>query len=101
MKLNFDDLLKLNHDSKIILNDSYEWHFLDEYTFTEWIKNENCPSYTCYADGIVTYDGKTYAGRIFMLRSDDLTVKISGALYVKNLNTDVWEKSVNIVSVEV
>lgn len=100
-------LLHLEHTDTFTVNDRYECRFdFATYSqccaplFTEFKKDENCCRMTAYAT-VLVYDrqcGENLLGKITLSIDNDLTDKFSAMLYCKDLTSDAWKFSVNIVS---
>lgn len=91
--------LKMSSKQSIVLNGSRQWSFLDEYTFTEFKKDANSPSFSCEAEGIVIEDGKSNAARLAITEHKDLKA-CSAALYYLDAHGEVV-RMVDVTKMEI
>lgn len=94
-------ILDASWRDKIILNNKYKWEFLDEYTFTDFKKDNNCPTFTSRALGNALYDDEWCEAMLTVTKSKSAPTSV--ALYLHSSKYDkkcYWNSMISIVSAE-
>lgn len=91
-------LATATRDSQFLLNGHCKWSFLDEYLFTEMLKDNNSPSSTMHADGNVSDNGARFAAQLYVTWHEDLK-KWSSCLCILDDAKRVI-KSLDVFSIE-
>ena len=75
-----NDIIHSNRYDKWLLNGKYTWTFLDEYTFDEFTRDPNSPSYSCRALGNI-FDGKRWVEAELLVQKNEKNDMYMSALF--------------------